>query len=239
MFDKATFNDFRKRSMQPSQETPRYTKYDTDDKYHAAIGWHTSLGYNAIYVGGAYTHGAYRGQRNGTPSWGGQLPYPVWGNPYVSGGQFYITNLSDARFPDTLIMFGSARGADVMDASSSFWSWGAAKPDPVGPQHIVRPGYWLIAPPAPHPINRGGYQAATTLGWGWRDPTNNQDPGNKYDPRKAPSTWGMLRADCGDNSAATARLDGSVKVQTLLELRDMRKWCNYADREDWTFVPYR
>ena len=36
---------------------------------------------------------------------------------------------------------------------------------------------------------------------------------------------------------ATAMFDGHVEGQTLEQLRDMRKWSNYANRPDWNFVP--
>jgi hypothetical protein len=31
-------------------------------------------------------------------------------------------------------------------------------------------------------------------------------------------------------------LDGSVSMQTIEQMRDMRQWSNFATRADWDFV---
>lgn len=187
----------------------------------AAIGWNPSFGMNGVYVGGSYSQGAFRGQGNtgGPGGWGEPEPR---GNPKVSGGNFYVRNAADVRNPSTLIYFGSARGGDIMDGGA-FWGYGATQPN----TGTIRPGNWLIAPPKPHPLARGGLNAAYTLGWGW-------GTSNTFNPASVPSTWGMMDMRY-DNKAVIVKMDGSVNMQGLDKLRDMTQWANMADRPDWTF----
>jgi len=113
-----------------------------------------------------------------------------------------------------------------MDGGGSWWSWGQARPD----SGVIRPGNWLVTPPARHPYGRNPQRgAAYTLDWGWA--TNS---GNNFDPRRVPSTWGYLDAR-NLGRVVTAQADASVKLQSLEQLRDMRKWANIAGTSDWTF----
>jgi prepilin-type N-terminal cleavage/methylation domain-containing protein len=223
--DKATFLDFKNRPNTPTFSGTAYTTYGSNS-YAAAIGFHPTLGYNGTYVGGAYQMGAFRGQRPGG-AWGDPTPTP---SPRNAGGGFYVQRSADIHQPDQLIVFGSSRGGDVREGS--WWSWGQTNPDPTG-TNVVRPGYWLIRPPHAHPYGRGGYQASQTsinytLSPGWTSTSNN------FNPRMAPSSWGMLDAR-NLGKVVTARADASVKLQSLEELRDMRKWSNVAPRANWTF----
>lgn len=211
--DKATYRDFFSRPMNPVNPLGQWHDYPANS-YAAAVGWHPSLGMNGVFIGGAYTHGAFRGQSG--PGWGNPNPQ---GNPAVSGGNFYVQAGGDVRFPDKLMIFGSARGADV--AQGSYFSWGAAKPDPANAAHRIQPGHWLITAPVPHPIGRSLAPAAFTLGWGWTSTSN------KFDPRQIPSTWGMMHPRY-QGKAVTAMVDGHVEMQDLEQLRDMRKWDNFA-----------
>ncbi len=228
MIDKATFRDFRSRNKNSSPAAnPQFNQYD-QQSYVAAIGWHPSLGMNGVYVGGGYEFGAYRGQSPGN-DYGGQSATPS-GNPRVSGGQFYLRQSSDVRTPDQLLVFASARGGDV-STSSSFWTWGGAKPD----SGTVLPGYYIVTPPTPHPRGRGGFNAPVTLDWGWNRSTGAAATvNNTFDAKKPPSEWGMLDAR-HLRKVVTCQFDGSVRLQSLEQLRDMRKWANIASREDWTF----
>lgn len=218
MVDKPTLVDFTKRPATAAGGAPPNS---SPESAPAAIGWMPSMGMNGVYVGGSYSQGAFRGQGNtgGPGGWGEPEPR---GNPRASGGNFYVSRAADVRQPSTLLYFGSARSGDVREGS--FWGWGQNKPD----SGTIRPGNWLIAPPTPHPINRGGLAAAYTLGWGWTSTSNT------FNPAAVPSTWGMLDMRYG-GKAVTARMDGSVKMQGLEDLRDMTKWANMADRPDWTF----
>lgn len=239
--DRRTLADFRERirdgSSAPFSGGPQFNEYSSDS-YQAAISYHPTLGYNATYVGGAYSWGAFRGQGPATTGepWGQAAPV---GNPKQSGGQFYVQQSANIRTPDQLIVFASSRGADVSSVTDgsrpwhsgggSWWGWGASLPDPNNAFHKVRPGYFIVRPPGNHPSGRGGHRAATTLTPGWA-----VNAGDVFNPRLAPSTWGMLDFRY-TNTAVTCRADGSVKMQKPNDLRDMVKWSNVASGSNWTF----
>jgi len=209
--DKGTYADFRDRSMTPTNISGHFRDYGSNT-YAAAVAFHPSFGYNGVYVGGAYTHGAFRRTAaNGTPS----------SNTISQGGTFYMTKGSDAQRTDKLIVFASSRGGDVMDGG--FWGWGQDDPN----SGRMRPGYWMVTPPKPHPRYRG--TGAYQLGGGWNS-------SNKFDASRVAGTWGMLDVRYF-NKAATGMIDGHVKSQTIEDLRDMRKWSNNARTADWNFTP--
>ena len=93
----------------------------------------------------------------------------------------------------------------------------------------MRPGYWLIRPPGNHPFFRGGHRAAYQLTPGWA-----ANAGDVFNPRLVPSTWGMIDFRY-QNAAVTCKADGSVKMQTPRDLRDMIKWSNVAGGANWAF----
>lgn len=165
---------------------------------------------NGVYVGGAYTHGAFRGGFPGI-------------NALSSGGKFYVERRTDVRHPSSLIVFATARGGDVRDGT--WWSYGADDPD----SGTVRPGYWIVTPPRPHPRRRGYQGQPYQLGGGWVNQST-------WDHRRVPSTWGMIDARHFQR-VITGMMDGSSQVETISDLRDTRRWSNYADRPNWDFVP--
>ncbi len=196
------------RSRPSNGPSSGFTDYPSSS-FQGAMAYHPSFGYNGVYVGGAYTHGGFRSGRAGP-------------NPRVSGGDFYLTKAADVRYTDKLMIFSSSRGGDVRDGG--FWGWGASKPD----SGVKRPGYWLVTAPRPHPVGRGA--GAYTLGWGWSSASN------KYSDSAVPSTWGMLHPR-HFQKVTSVMFDGHVEMLTLEQLRDMRRWSNYADRADWNFQP--
>lgn len=216
--DKLTYADFFSRPNQSFIVQDPLVGYNSNS-YAAAIGFHPTLGYNGTYVGGAYTMGGFRGQKP-LPPWGDPTPSP---NVRASGGNFYVRQAADFNKPDRMLVFASARGGDV-SGGGAWWGYGQDRPD----SGTIRPGYYLVTPPKPHPTTRGGYQAPVNLGWGWSTPSNN------FVRTAVPSTWGML--DCRNmNRVVTAQADASVRLQSLEELRDMRKWANMARDADWSF----
>jgi len=84
------------------------------ESYQGALAFHPSFGMNGVYVGGAYTHGAFRTGRPGP-------------NPRIAGGDFYVTDISRVRFTDRLLVFLSSRGGDVREGF--WWDYGAADPN--------------------------------------------------------------------------------------------------------------
>jgi prepilin-type N-terminal cleavage/methylation domain-containing protein len=235
--DANVYADFFKRPSSPAG-TGMFNDYGSDT-YAAGIGFHPSLGYNGVFVGGAFTHGAFRGIGNcihgGVHNYGEPTPAP---NPRSSGGMFYVARGADVRYPSTLVTYGSARGGDVREGG--FWGWGQTTPVPaqIG---LMRPGYWLIAAPRAHPTMRSApipsYGAATQLGMGWQRSAPTAKA-NNFDPRStAVGNHGMMDFRW-QGKAVTAMFDGSVKLQSVDDMDDMRKWSNHADTWDWTFRPF-
>ena len=217
--DKSTYSEFLGRSKQPTNISGPFRDYGSSS-FHAAMAFHPSFGYNGVYVGGAYTHGAFRAtQANGRPM----------GNPVSAGGNFYVSKISDVKRPTELMIFVSSRGGDVLNGG--YWSWGQSDPDS-GP---IRPGYFIVTPPRPHPKYRGGANSGLSVGGGWIG-WNSPTPDNKFDDNKVPSTWGMVHPR-HFKKAVTGMFDGHVEMQTLEQLRDMRKWANQANGPNWNFTP--
>ena len=57
-----------------------------------------------------------------------------------------------------------------------------------------------------------------------------------YSAGLTPNQWGFAAPRYG-NRAVAALLDGHVQNFNLAEMRDMRHWCNRADRPDWILAP--
>ena len=220
-FDKATFQDFFSRPKGAVPDDRTHVQY-TADSFAAAVGYHPSLGYNGVYVGGSFTHGAFRNPpgANGTVG-----PGP---NPFSSGGRFYLGDASQVNYPSKLLIFSSSRGGDVREGG--WWSWGSANPDPATASG-VRPGYWLVTPPRPHPRDRGYNGAGYTLGGGW-------GTSNAFVASAAPSTWGMVDFRHSKKTVAV-KMDGHVEMQSIEQARDMTQWSNWATKSDWNFLPTR
>jgi len=211
ILDKPTYREFLTRSKVPSPNGI-FTDYGSSS-YTAAVAFHPSFGYNGVYVGGAFTHGAFRSAAGNH----------VGGNPRSSGGGFYVTSAADVRFTDSLVLFASSRGGDVQDGS--WWSWGASTPN----SGRMRPGYWMVTSPKPHPTGRGYNGATYSLGGGWT-------ASNNFDPRQPAGNWGMLNPR-HFKKVTTSMFDGHVEMQSLEQLRDMRKWSNHATNANWNFTP--
>ncbi|MGH7133143.1 MAG: prepilin-type N-terminal cleavage/methylation domain-containing protein [Phycisphaerales bacterium] len=211
--DAATRTAFDARNPTPTSISGNFTSYSSNNRLSAYI-MHPSVGMNGVYVGGSYAHGAFRASPTTGP------------NPVQSGGRFYVTSMSDVRTPASLMVFASSRGSDVIN-SGDFFSYGANNPD----FGTTRPGYWLVTPPRAHPRGRGGAFTPTSLGGTWGSTTN-----NTFDPLRVPSYWGMLDVR-SSGAVMTIMIDGHSEAQTLEQLRDMRKWSNYATSATWNFVP--
>ncbi len=132
-------------------------------------------------------------------------------NTRAAGGEFYLRALNKINQPSKLIAFASARGGDV---GSSWNGWGASDPN----NQPYLPGYYLIRPPRSVP-NSPAWIAS-----------------NNYSDTLPPSSWGNLHGR-HFNKVVTLQMDGHIELQGLEQLRDMRKWSNWADRPDWNFVP--
>ncbi|MGD9689392.1 MAG: type II secretion system protein [Phycisphaerales bacterium] len=211
-FDPRTLAEFDRRPKEQAGLAPGSFFTPGRNFYQVAMAFHPSFGYNGVYVGGAYQFGAFRTA----------LPGP---NPRISGGDYYVTKISDVRFTDRLICYSGARGGDVNGSSGtagSWWGYGLDDPN----VNTIHPGYWLVRPPRPHPTGRG--TGAYSLSGGWI-------ASNTYEDRLAPGSWGMIHPR-HFKKTVVGMMDGHVEVLGLDDLRDMRRWSNYADRADWNFV---
>ena len=54
-----------------------------------------------------------------------------------------------------------------------------------------------------------------------------------YSPSLIPSQWGFVAPRFNERAVA-AQLDGHVESLNLQQMQDMRRWCNTADRPDFT-----
>ncbi|MGD9789101.1 MAG: hypothetical protein AB7Q00_07545 [Phycisphaerales bacterium] len=217
--DRATRNVFDARSPLPQTVSANIESYTISSR-QTAYAWHPTLGMNAAYVGGAYVFGAFRGQTSGGSSpFGNPAPVP---NPRTSGGQFYVQSFDAIKRPSQLIIFASARAGDVINGGA-FWNYGAAIPN----SGTIRPGHWAVLPPAASPNGRGSFSQPYSLANAWIT-------SNTYNPAQIPGAWGMMDLR-HDNHAVTVTADGHAELQTLEQLRDMRKWSNVANKPNWTF----
>ena len=134
--DPATAAAFAARSTQPATISPPNLADFSSTSAQAGVLWHPSLGYNGVFIGGSYRHGAFSG------------PNGLSNEQY--GGAFYLQRLSQAVAPSRLIAFVTARGGDV--GSGQWWSFGASAPN----SGQVHPGYWLVTPPRTGLLPNGG-----------------------------------------------------------------------------------
>jgi prepilin-type N-terminal cleavage/methylation domain-containing protein len=212
MLDAATREDFRTRSATPTSEnaTMRTVLYDDVNKFQYAFTKHPSFGINSIYVGGHYGYGAHT---SGTgDSAGVEL-----------NGRWWVGRVDDVRRPSTLLVFLSGRERDIKygDRVGTYYS---GRPVNATDGQVYVPGTNHIFPP------KGGYPNSGTGSM-----PANWDPSNSYDPRRRPQTWGMIDFRHFKKSV-TGMMDGHVELQSIEDLRDMRKWSNYATSENWNFT---
>ena len=249
--DRATLAEFRTRSRTPSSTNPGYSPptnlYDDPiDTLPAALAFHPSLGMNTVYVGGSRSRGAMWGYRRGAvipttsndrPSIGHPAP-GVGGYQNINGStpkKFYVTHMFEVINPVSLLVFAGSRGVDIKESGGfGSTSWGGNPPAWTTSSKVV-PGYWEVYPPKTgYPVS-GGAPTATAFPW---------IASNIFDPKSDPKNWGMVdfrhnggrSGRSGAPSTVTAMVDGHVEMQTVSQLRDMRKWANKADKPDWNFV---
>ncbi len=215
--DKRLAADFASRSITPSQTNPGYspptTLYDSDvSSRAAAVAYHPSLGFNSTYVGGNWHRGAMQGFVAGNP---GSIGHPV--------RKWYVTHVHEVAKTDRLYLLSSARGVDVKQ-TGSFSGAGNYGRDPFGwsAASIVVPGFWEVAPPAsPTPTNSAQITWTTS---------------NVFQENTNPAQWGFVHPR-HSRKAVTVSVDGHAEMNSLEQMRDMRRWANKADRANWVFTP--
>lgn len=194
-------------------EAPNLASYP-DTTYVGAISEHPSFGINGVFVGGDTNHSAFK--QHGMTKCGIQSILPGL-NPRSSGGLFYITRSSDARFPAELLTFAASRGGDV-----SGTSYHGNAQNPANSPTAGRDGFYKVLPPASIPSCEPDHATTYTMTQGW---TPNAP--TRFDRRLQQSTWGYLNARYF-GTVATSRFDCSGQRNTLEQLRNMRLWDNWA-----------
>ncbi len=185
--------------------------YSVVTKYQYGMGWHPSFGLNSIYVGGHYRRGAFSlGSASRT------------GHPL--NNHFYVSRTDRIKQPSTLLVSATSRSVDVASAGTGGNIDYGGRPVPYTAASIVVPGYYEITPPqvAGIPLTGGG----TVQAW---------NASNTWNKVTAPVNWGFLDMR-HFNKAITTHVDGHVEIQTLTQLRDMRKWSNRATSPTWNYV---
>jgi len=208
-YDSATYDNFQARSKIPDSIQGDWAGYPATSA-QAAFAFHPSFGMNGVYIGGSYSHGAFQG---GPYS----LSQPA---PPIGLGSFYVRKVADIRRPSQLLLLATSRGGDV--GQNFWWNYCQARPD----AGTMRPGYWLVTPPRPHPVGRGT-GASVTDGW--------SSTSNVFDRTRVASSWGNMDAR-GLGKVITTMADGHGEVLSLEELRDMTRWSNRATAPNWNFV---
>lgn len=222
--DKATSSEFAARPNTPSgtfngpTHSPWTKAYSgSTGDLAAAVSYHPSLGMNTTYIGGNWHRGAYPGYTVGA---GYRLGHPQ--------KKFYATHLFEISRPMQIVQFVSARGVDIK-SQASYAGAGNYGRNPFAWTLASRvvPGFWEVVPP------RSGYPTnSTAVTWVAH---------NNFKAATDPKDWGYVHPRIGPKNgkgkAVTAMVDGHVELQTLEDLRDMRKWASKADRPDWNFVP--
>ncbi|MBU6414049.1 MAG: prepilin-type N-terminal cleavage/methylation domain-containing protein [Planctomycetes bacterium] len=224
--DKDTLSTFKRRPKSITGGNgwfgPYYSPGSGD--YQGAMGVHSTFGFNTVYVGGDYLHGAFR--TTGTPGVAG------------AAGKFYVDRLSDVFSPSRLIAFGSARANDVTQWSAAWYNadvdaanGSRAGVDGTGGNgRNIRPGYYKILPPQNVPGGIGA-NSANSPGWGTAN-GNNED--NTWQASKVPSRFGFLDGR-HFGKPVIGHLDGHAEQLSFEQLRDMTRWSNFATERNWTW----
>lgn len=221
--DRAWFRTVSTRSTTPSRTFPNNKPpmvwYDGNvNTIPAAVAYNPSLGGNYTFIGGNWHRGAYIG-------YSPRAVNTVVGHPPK---KFYVTHLHEITVnPSRLVMFASSRGVDIRTTSSfGSHSWGR-NPFPYNAANVV-PGFWEITAPI------GTFLKGAAAGWA-NSPQFDWNTSDTWNPNTNPTTWGYLDFRW-KRKAVTANMDGHVEMQTIKQLRDMRKWANPANRADWTMT---
>lgn len=213
--DSATRDAFNTRSIAPSStfsQSGQIVSDYGDSARPSAFAWHPSLGYNGVFVGGSYRHGAYQDVTSTSPTY--------TGTNSPRSGHFYVRRASQITNTN-LTIFAPARGGDV--TGTIFWNYGQAYPN----SGAVRAGHWLITPPV-------GNSSLATSSW----LASTTADGQRFNPARIPSSYGNLDFRLGSlDKTFTASADGAVRVRSLNDLRDMRLWATQATSANWNWTP--
>jgi hypothetical protein len=218
--DAGTMSDFRSRSQTPTGNSgnPPTNLYDAVDKYQYAIAKHPTFGLNSYYVGGHRGGNAFpNGNANGDG-----------GHPASMGGRYYVQRIAQIRKSDWLTIFGAGREKDVKSSGSRTATGYTGHPVPMAVGDPFVPGTNHIFAPVAVPSS-----VANPIG-GVRP--GNWVASNKFDPKQPSTAWGNFYPKYFDKGVV-GMADGHSELRSIEQMRDMRRWSNYARSADWTFQP--
>lgn len=207
--------DFSKRPNTPTfgGGAPPTTLYDADvTTYAASMAYHPSLGFNHVYVGGDWSHGAMPGYSTGYP---GAIGHP--------SHKFYVTHVNEILRTDILLVISSSRGIDIKNTGGWLATNYGRNPAPWSATSTVVPGFWEVLPPE----NAYNLISSTTASPGYSTAPAWVSGVNYYQENTDPARWGYVHPR-HFGKAVTAMADGHVKMSNLEDLRDMRMWANKA-----------
>jgi prepilin-type N-terminal cleavage/methylation domain-containing protein len=183
----APYLDYNFGGLYKNERVLREYRSRTDCQYVVSLS--PSLGINGTFVGGDADRFGF--DSRATQRWGG----------------FYLTRADQARRPDQLIVFASARGVDPAGSSGTGGSGSG-----------VVPGYFRVD--APYLLDRV-----------WTDTYVESELPSLFghvEPR-----YGSGGKDNSSGRAVTSELDGHAELLGERELQDMRRWADQADVADW------
>lgn len=160
---------------------------DGDEGFQFAMAQNPSFGLNTAYVGGDAHRGAFF--RPSIMRW----------------GSYYVRELSQPQFTDTLIVFATARGDQANSRG-----------------YNVVSGYHRIDGPW-HPTETNN-TVPSFVPW--------TAPGGPFDPARPSTDYGHVDFRF-DGRCAAGMFDGHVATLTLEQIYDMRRWSNQATAPDW------
>lgn len=211
--DKAFQSSIRERPRNSTAQSGLTVSYDATNRYQYGLAWHPSFGLNSVFMGGSYHYGAFTG------------PGDVYNNPKTpQNNHFYVSTAARVRNPAQMLVAATARSTDVSTISRGGDGYGG-RPVSTTANSIV-PGYYQVTPPRTSGIPLGPTGSSLTA-WG---------PSNTFSKDEPAVRWGFLDGR-HFNKIITTHIDGHVELQTLSQLRDMRKWSNRATGPDWNFQP--
>jgi prepilin-type N-terminal cleavage/methylation domain-containing protein len=212
--DRTFYRTIRARSTRPTATQTLYggvvNTYDSGSTFQGSLAWHPSFGMNTVFVGGHFRFGAY-----------------TTANAMTLGnniGRHFVNKTTQINNTSNQLVMASARSADLVGSSMGSAGFGGGTVPWSQGQAIV-PGHHMILPPS-----IGSISSSSMSGYAWRSPSN------LFRPDTHPDTWGFLDGRW-KGKIVSGYADGHVEMNTIEQLRDMRKWSNRATRNNWVPTP--
>jgi len=210
--DKTFSQTIRRRSLVPTNAQTLYgmrvNTYDSGNTFQGSLAWHPSFGMNSVFVGGHYRFGAYATASSLTMG--------------RNIGRHFVTKPTQINNSSNLLIMASARSADLIGSSMGGAGFGGGVV-PWTPASAIVPGHHMILPPT-----IGSITSSSMGGYSWLAGATN----NLFRANTDPRSWGFLDGRWKGKTVA-GFADGHIEMQSMEQLRDMRKWSNKAGAANW------